>query len=140
VAVLLIGTLDTKGEEFLFLRARLNQAGVVLADVGTGGPPTVEPDIPRELTREYTASTTATVTSTAADAKLTVSDPAVRPPPGWSTARLRWPSRCRSRATSARGGARGRSGLTKLSVCMTIAVSPSTLACRALPHPSLGRP
>ncbi len=50
MAVLLIGTLDTMGEEFLFLRARLNQAGVdvLLADVGTGGPPTVEPDIPRE--------------------------------------------------------------------------------------------
>jgi uncharacterized protein (UPF0261 family) len=50
VAVLLIGTLDTKGEELAFLRSRLRLAGceVLLADVGTGGPPTVEPDIPRE--------------------------------------------------------------------------------------------
>jgi uncharacterized protein (UPF0261 family) len=45
--VLLIGTLDTKGEEFAFLRDRLRLAGVdaLLADAGTGGPPTVEPDI-----------------------------------------------------------------------------------------------
>jgi uncharacterized protein (UPF0261 family) len=50
VAVLLIGTLDTKGEELAFLRARLRQAGVevLLADVGTGGPPTVKPDIARQ--------------------------------------------------------------------------------------------
>ena len=50
MAVLLIGTLDTKGEELAFLRSRLRQAGVevLLADVGTGGPPTVKPDIARE--------------------------------------------------------------------------------------------
>src|SRR5690349_1194683 len=50
MAVLLIGTLDTKGEELAFLRSRLRRAGVdvLLADVGTGAPPTVEPDIPRE--------------------------------------------------------------------------------------------
>ncbi|MBE2320358.1 Tm-1-like ATP-binding domain-containing protein [Solirubrobacter sp. CPCC 204708] len=50
MAVLLIGTLDTKGEELAFLRSRLRQSGVdvLLADVGTGGPPTVEPDIARE--------------------------------------------------------------------------------------------
>ena len=51
MAVLLIGTLDTKGEELAFLRSRLRQAGVevLLADVGTGGPPHgVEPDIARE--------------------------------------------------------------------------------------------
>jgi uncharacterized protein (UPF0261 family) len=47
VAVLLIGTLDTKGEELGFLKARLQLAGVdvLLADAGTKGPPTVEPDI-----------------------------------------------------------------------------------------------
>ena len=45
--VLLIGTLDTKGAEFAFLRDRLRLAGVdaLLADAGTGGPPLVEPDI-----------------------------------------------------------------------------------------------
>jgi uncharacterized protein (UPF0261 family) len=49
--VLLIGTLDTKGDEFAFLRERLLQAGVevILADVGTGAPPHgAEPDITRE--------------------------------------------------------------------------------------------
>jgi uncharacterized protein (UPF0261 family) len=49
--VLLIGTLDTKGDEFAFLRSRLLAAGVevILADVGTGAPAHgVEPDIARE--------------------------------------------------------------------------------------------
>jgi uncharacterized protein (UPF0261 family) len=47
---LLIGTLDTKGEEYAYLRDRLRDAGVevLLADVGTLDPPTVEPDISRE--------------------------------------------------------------------------------------------
>src|SRR5690349_17797395 len=47
MAVLLIGTLDTKGEELAFLRSRLRLAGVevLLADAGTGGPPRgAEPD------------------------------------------------------------------------------------------------
>src|SRR4051794_16608714 len=50
MAVLLIGTLDTKGEELAFLRSRLQQAGVevLLADAGTAGPPSVEPDIARD--------------------------------------------------------------------------------------------
>jgi uncharacterized protein (UPF0261 family) len=48
--VLLIGTLDTKGEEYAYLRDRLRDAGVdvLLADVGTLDPPSVEPDISRE--------------------------------------------------------------------------------------------
>ena len=48
--VVLIGTLDTKGDEYAFLRDRLQQAGVqtVLVDVGTQGPPRTEPDVPRE--------------------------------------------------------------------------------------------
>ncbi|HEY8465612.1 MAG TPA: Tm-1-like ATP-binding domain-containing protein [Solirubrobacterales bacterium] len=48
--VLLIGTLDTKGEEYAYLRDRLREAGVdvLLADVGTREPPSVEPDITRE--------------------------------------------------------------------------------------------
>ena len=48
--VLLLGTLDTKGEEFEFLRDRLRGAGaeVLLADVGTLEPPRVQPDITRE--------------------------------------------------------------------------------------------
>ena len=45
--VLLIGTLDTKGEELAYLRDRLRLAGVdvLLADAGTGGAPTIEPDL-----------------------------------------------------------------------------------------------
>ena len=48
--VLLIGTLDTKGDEYAFLRERLREAGVavLLADVGTLEPPRVGPDISRE--------------------------------------------------------------------------------------------
>ena len=48
--VLLIGTLDTKGDEYAFLRDRLRDAGVevLLADVGTLEPARVEADIARE--------------------------------------------------------------------------------------------
>jgi len=48
--VVLIGTLDTKGDEYAFLRDRLQRAGVqtVLVDVGTQGPPRTEPDVARE--------------------------------------------------------------------------------------------
>ncbi|MGZ4507969.1 MAG: Tm-1-like ATP-binding domain-containing protein [Blastococcus sp.] len=37
--VVLVGTLDTKGDEYAFLRARLEQAGVpvLVVDVGTAG-------------------------------------------------------------------------------------------------------
>src|SRR4051812_20790875 len=48
MAVLVIGTLDTKGEELAFLRARLQRAGVevLLVDAGTGGAPRgAQPDI-----------------------------------------------------------------------------------------------
>jgi uncharacterized protein (UPF0261 family) len=49
--VLLIGTLDTKGDELAFVRERLLAAGVdvLVADAGTVGPPHgLEPDITRE--------------------------------------------------------------------------------------------
>ena len=48
--VLLIGTLDTKGDEYAFLRDRLTDAGVdvLLADVGTLEAPRATPDITRE--------------------------------------------------------------------------------------------
>src|ERR1700730_8839030 len=48
-AVVLVGTLDTKGAEDKYLRARLTLAGVktLLVDVGTLEPPLVEPDISR---------------------------------------------------------------------------------------------
>lgn len=47
--VVLIGTLDTKGEELEFLRRRLAASGVtpLLVDVGTLEPPQVEPDVDR---------------------------------------------------------------------------------------------
>jgi uncharacterized protein (UPF0261 family) len=48
--VVLVGTLDTKGTEYAFLRDRLEQAGVatVLVDVGTQGPPTTHADVTRD--------------------------------------------------------------------------------------------
>ncbi len=48
--VVLVGTLDTKGVEYAYLRDRLREHGcdVVLVDAGIVGPPLVEPDIPRE--------------------------------------------------------------------------------------------
>jgi uncharacterized protein (UPF0261 family) len=48
--VVLVGTLDTKGDEYAFLRARLQQAGVdtLLVDVGTQGSPRTPADVPRE--------------------------------------------------------------------------------------------
>jgi uncharacterized protein (UPF0261 family) len=48
--VVLVGTLDTKGAEYAFLRRRLEAAGlrVLLVDVGTLGEPQAAPDVPRE--------------------------------------------------------------------------------------------
>jgi len=49
--VLLIGTLDTKGAEFSYVRNRLSAAGltVIVVDAGVMGTPDFEPDIPREV-------------------------------------------------------------------------------------------
>jgi uncharacterized protein (UPF0261 family) len=46
----LLGTLDTKGSEYAYLRDRLRAAGVdaLVADVGVLDPPRAEPDITRE--------------------------------------------------------------------------------------------
>ena len=48
--VVLLGTLDTKGDEYAFVRDRLREAGVdvLLVDTGVLGEPRVAPDIPRE--------------------------------------------------------------------------------------------
>lgn len=48
--VVLLGTLDTKGVEYDFLRQHIRAAGceVILIDAGSGGPPQVEPDIGSE--------------------------------------------------------------------------------------------
>ncbi len=50
MAVLLIGTLDTKGTEIAFVRDQLISAGlaVLVADAGVLGPPAFTPDISRE--------------------------------------------------------------------------------------------
>jgi uncharacterized protein (UPF0261 family) len=54
--VVLVGTLDTKGDEYAYLRDRLALHGVstLLVDVGTLEPPRTEPDIDR---REVAAAT-----------------------------------------------------------------------------------
>ncbi|MFM7246228.1 MAG: Tm-1-like ATP-binding domain-containing protein [Actinomycetota bacterium] len=46
-SVVLIGTLDTKGAEYGFVRERLHAAGVdtILVDCGTAGAPVIEPDV-----------------------------------------------------------------------------------------------
>ena len=48
--VVLVGTLDTKGAEYAFVRERLREAGlaVTLVDCGVLGEPQVAPDVPRE--------------------------------------------------------------------------------------------
>src|SRR5205807_6061021 len=48
--VVLVGTLDTKGAEYEYLRDRLKLSGVkpLLVDVGTLEPPTTKPDISRQ--------------------------------------------------------------------------------------------
>ena len=63
--VLLIGTLDTKGPEYAYLRDRLSLAGVdvLVADAGTGGPPVgCEPDITREALAAETGASLASLT------------------------------------------------------------------------------
>ena len=48
--VVLVGTLDTKGSEYAFLRDRVREHGVdvILVDCGIMGPPLAEPDVTRE--------------------------------------------------------------------------------------------
>src|SRR3954471_6897040 len=48
--VILIGTLDTKGTEFAYVRDLIRQAGLstLVIDAGVTGPPAFAPDIPRE--------------------------------------------------------------------------------------------
>jgi uncharacterized protein (UPF0261 family) len=47
--VVLLGTLDTKGREYAFLRDRLREHGVdvLVVDAGVGEPVGIEPDVPR---------------------------------------------------------------------------------------------
>jgi uncharacterized protein (UPF0261 family) len=48
--VVLVGTLDTKGHEYAYLRDRVREHGVdvILVDAGVLSPPPVEPDVTRE--------------------------------------------------------------------------------------------
>lgn len=61
--VALVGALDTKGEEYGFVRDRLASAGVtsVLVDVGVLGPPTVTPQIDRDAVADAAGTTIATL-------------------------------------------------------------------------------
>ena len=49
--IAVLGTLDTKGAEHAFLAEQIRRQGhqPLLIDVGTGGPPTITPDISREV-------------------------------------------------------------------------------------------
>ncbi len=49
-SILVVGTLDTKGNEVRFLRDRLVAAGLAttVVDIGVLGPPAFQPDVPRE--------------------------------------------------------------------------------------------
>jgi uncharacterized protein (UPF0261 family) len=51
MSVVLIGTLDTKGSEFAYVRNRLTSLGVAVTvvDAGVLGPPLFDPDISREV-------------------------------------------------------------------------------------------
>jgi uncharacterized protein (UPF0261 family) len=57
--VVLLGTLDTKGDEYAYLRERIREHGidVCLVDVGILGAPRVEPDISREKVAELAGTT-----------------------------------------------------------------------------------
>lgn len=48
--IAVLGTLDTKGEEHAFVAELIRRRGheVLMIDVGSGGPPTVRPDVSRE--------------------------------------------------------------------------------------------
>lgn len=74
MSVLLIGTLDTKGIEFAYVRERLRAAGVpvTVLDAGVMGPPAFEPDMPREAVFAA-AGTTYTFVKAAGDRGAAVS-------------------------------------------------------------------
>jgi len=59
MAIVLVGTLDTKGNEYRFLRDLLHQAGAetIVIDAGVLGPPAFPPDITRETVFEAAGTT-----------------------------------------------------------------------------------
>ena len=74
-AVVLVGTLDTKGPDFAFLAARLRAAGaeVIVVDVGTGEPAGLTPDIDGEAVAAAAGTTRAGLRA-AADRGLAVAE------------------------------------------------------------------
>ncbi|MGI8686949.1 MAG: Tm-1-like ATP-binding domain-containing protein [Thermomicrobiales bacterium] len=64
VTVVLLGTLDTKGMEYDFLRQRVRAADceVILIDVGTGGSPQIAPDISGETVARAVGADVAALT------------------------------------------------------------------------------
>src|SRR2546421_12642416 len=63
MAVVLPGTLDTKGVEYQFVRDLLRQRGLqtLVIDAGVTGPPHFAPDVPRERVFEAAGTTLAAV-------------------------------------------------------------------------------
>lgn len=61
--VILLGTLDTKGVEYQFVRDRLHAAGLttLTIDAGVQGPPHFAPDVPRERVFEAAGATLAAI-------------------------------------------------------------------------------
>jgi uncharacterized protein (UPF0261 family) len=59
MAIVVVGTLDTKGREVLYVKRRMESAGesVLVIDTGSGGFPTVEPDVSRDEVFEAGGST-----------------------------------------------------------------------------------
>lgn len=59
MAIVLLGTLDTKGNEYLFLRDLLRQQGAetLVIDAGVLGPPAFTPDVSREAVFEAAGTT-----------------------------------------------------------------------------------
>ncbi len=88
--VVLVGTLDTKGREYAYLRDRLREHGVdvLLVDAGVLGEPLVEPDVARDEV------------ATAAGADVA----ALAPPAIAAPRSRRWARRGRDRLAPPRGG------------------------------------
>src|SRR5262245_17915524 len=65
--VILLGTLDTKGAEYQFIRELLRDAGVatLAIDAGVQGPPLFAPDVPRDRVFEAAGTSLAAVVQAA---------------------------------------------------------------------------
>ena len=63
--VVLVGTLDTKGDEVAFVRDLVRASGLTtrVVDAGSAGPPTFAPDVPREEVFRSAGTTVAAITA-----------------------------------------------------------------------------